>query len=920
MLEDINPALLLDHIGTAQATPLAIKDLNHRFIYVNDPFCKATGISRDSLIGKNDIELGRPKELVLGDPASGWPGLWTLDDQAVSQKALSRTTDTIPGRHANTETVRIPILNDSGDAVALMVQLFDISEVRDLKQRVASNVDALSLREGEISTMELVLASLMACQDTNTLLEQLAKTLVDRTRADCCYAATLHESGEFMEIVAASGNHSSQYLGGQFRRNEGTIGRAWSRGEAIYLTDVSTIQSIHQWPAGTQAFSLPLFVDNEAVAALTVISARESEDLAADVPLLHRICGMASMAIANTRLIDMTQQRLKGTRALAEVSQLLTVLDDITEACDTVCHILLPAMDATFARIFLLDDHGQLHSQVGWGFAQGASYRADPLHPDHVRQRIAQWCVENDQIATIGRLDEDTRESAEIYAMRAARNIGSTCCIPLKKQGRVFGAMLLYRTREMREFSEAHIDIFQAVVNQLSTSIDRIELSRELKHQAFHDRLTGMANRHQFERILDKAIVDAKHSHSTFCVLFIDLDGFKEVNDTLGHAIGDKLLAMVAARLAARLDRHSSLARMGGDEFAVILQDDAGGITTANSLLQALNAKFVIDGEMLSIGASIGIGRFPDNGDTAAHLLQSADEAMYQAKRVGKGCVCLFDESVAIAARQRNLLETQLREAINQRQFHLFYQPQVRCQDSQVVGMEALIRWIHPARGLVPPGEFIPVAERTGLINPIGSWVIDESIRQLAQWQNTPAANLRVSINIAAPQFQQDDFCDQIIHALKRHGAPANLLELEVTESVLMDDVKIVAARLQRLRDVGVRIAIDDFGTGYSSLSYLQDLPLDVLKIDRTFVNRLDAQSSKASLISTIQTLASSLGLETVAEGVELPEQLDQISRLGCDMIQGYLYSRPVPADELPATIRSINELMEQQPQLRNAS
>ncbi len=918
MLEDINPALLLDHISAAQATPLAIKDLDHRFVYVNSSFCEAIGFAREALIGKHDLELGRPKDLVLGDSISGWPGLWTLDNQVINDKTVSRTTETLPGRSTNTETVRMPLQNDRGEVVALLVQLFDISEVRELKQRVANNVNALSLREGEISTMELVLASLMACQHTNSLLEQLAKTLVDRTRADCCYAATLHESGEFMEIVAASGNHSSEYLGGQFRRNEGTIGGAWSRGEAIYLDDVSTIQSIHQWPVGTQAFSLPLFVDDEAVAAITVISSPHSADLSGDVPLLQRICGMASMAIANTRLIDVTEQRLKGTRALAEVSQILTVLDDITEACDTVCQILLPAMDGTFARIFVLDADGELKSHVGWGCAQGSCYRADALDHNHVHECIAQWCVDNDQLATIGRLEEDPRETPQVHAMRAERNVGSTCCIPLKKQGSVFGAMLMYRTREMREFSEAHIDIFQAVVNQLSTSIDRMELSGKLQHQAFHDRLTGMANRHQFEQTLNQSITRAKQSQTSFCVLFIDLDGFKEVNDTLGHAFGDKLLAMVANRLAASLDGSGTLARMGGDEFAAILHDESDGTAAANALLQALEPRFVIEGEHLSIGASIGIGRFPDNGGNAETLLQSADEAMYQAKRDGKGCVCLFDESVAIASRQRSLLETQLREAIDRQEFHLLYQPQVRCADGQVVGMEALIRWIHPSRGLVPPGEFIPVAESTGLINPLGSWVIDESIRQLAQWQNTPAAGLRVSINIAAPQFQQDDFCDQVIDALKRHSAPPELLELEVTESVLMDDVKIVASRLQRLRNVGIRIAIDDFGTGYSSLRYLQDLPLDVLKIDRTFVNSLDSKSAKASLIGTIQTLASSLGLETVAEGVELPEQLDQISRLGCDLVQGFLYSRPVTADDLPVTIYKINNLISGNEKLRN--
>lgn len=911
MLADINPALLLDQIGAAQATPLAIKDLNHRFVYVNDSFCEAVGFSRTALIGSDDLQLGRPRDVVLGDPESGWPGLWALDDQVINEQQPSRNSDSGSGRPSTTETIRIPLVNKHGKAVGLAVQLVDVSEVRELKQRIANNIDALSLREGEISTMESVLASLMACQDTNTLLEQLAKILVERTRADCCYAATLHESGEFMEIVAANGNHSSEYLCGQFRRNEGTIGRAWHRGEALYLEDVSTIQSLHKWPARTQAFSLPLFVDKEAVAALTVISDRNSKDLAVDVPLLQRICGMASMAIANTRLIDTTRQRLKGTRAVAEVSQILTSVEDITAACNTVCQILLPSLDAKLASTFLLDGDGQLHSHVSWGYANGSTHRATGWPNSAVRECIAQWCVDHDEIAAIGRLDEDPRESAAVHAMRAEKKYGSTCCVPLKKQSVVFGAIVLHRTRDMREFSEAHTDIFQAVANQLSTSIDRMELSQELQHQAFHDRLTGLPNRRQFERLLDDSIEQAKNNHGSFCVLFIDLDGFKDVNDSLGHAIGDRLLSMVAVRLSARLCKGSVLARMGGDEFAVILRDDPVGTDTASALLECLNSTFLIDREQISIGASIGIGRFPHNGVTAEPLLQSADEAMYQAKRDGKGCVCSYDESLAEASRQRLLLESQLQDAIDRQEFHLLYQPQVSSAAKRVVGMEALIRWQHPTRGLVPPNEFIPVAEASGLIIPIGAWVIDESIRQLAKWQCTSLAGLRVSINVAAPQFQLDNFCEQIIEALRRHAVPPALLELEVTESVLMDNVDVVVSRLQRLREIGVRVAIDDFGTGYSSLSYLQDLPLDVLKIDRSFINRLGGQCTKASLIDTIQTLAASLGLETVAEGVEQIEQLDHITRLGCDLVQGYFYSRPVAAKDIPATIQTIDKQLD---------
>ena len=572
MLDDIIPSQLVAQIGVAQDTPFAIKDLNHRFVYANPSFCQLLGTSAEALIGKNDLEIGRPRELVLGNPLSGWPGLWALDDQVVKQKTISRTADLTSAEQGNLETVRVPLRNADGEVTALLVQLFDVSEVRELKQRIANNVDVLSLREGEISTMESVLASLMACQDTGTLLEQLAGILVARTRADCCYAATLHESGEFMEIVAANGNHSAQYFGGQFRRGEGTIGRVWDRGASIYFKDVSVIQSIHQWPAGTQAFSLPLFVEGEAIAALTVISDTDSKDLADNVPLLERICGMASMAIANTRLIDVTQQRLRVTRALAEVSQALTTLDNVEEAYNLVCRILLPAMDAKRASILQLDESGELTPQVSWGYSHGSLTRPMVLTKELACQSIAQWCVDNDSLATIGRVEEDAREASVVHALRAENNVGSTCCIPLKHHEGVFGAMILARSRDMREFSEAHIDMFQAVVNQLSTSINRIELAAKLKHQAFHDRLTGLPNRYQLESILGEAIDEANNCQGNFYVMFVDLDGFKEVNDFNGHATGDRLLSSVAERLSSVIGERDTLVRMGGDEFAVIVR------------------------------------------------------------------------------------------------------------------------------------------------------------------------------------------------------------------------------------------------------------------------------------------------------------------------------------------------------------
>ena len=897
---------MLQQIGDAQSTAMAIKDLEHRFLYANEAFCTASGFSQQELLGKNDLELGRSEAMVLGDPSTGWPGFWALDNEALQGGCPAISIDSRAGRNRATETLRTPMRDCDGSIVALLVQLHDVSEVRDLKRRVASNLDAISVRDGEFTTIDSVLATLMACQDTNTLLAQLADVLVERTRADGACVATLQEAGELMEIVAVTGERAHELLGTTFRRNVGIMGRAWHVGESVFVEDIDKVHSLYEYRPGTQAFSIPLYVDGLAVAALNVTSNPDSPDLSNDIALLERIGGMASIAIANTHLMDGTKRSLRGTHALAEVSQILPTLDDATLACDVVCRKMLKAVAATRTSCFLLNSKGHLEPHVSWGAIHGMVNRAATMPPSLTSDCIAQWSVDNDKTALIRRLDEDARETAAVHDARARMNIGSTYCVPLKKQDQVLGAMLISRGRDQRDFSDPEIDLFKAVVNLLSTSIERMDLAHELQHQAFHDRLTSLPNRHRFELELERFIKEGYAKDEKFSVLFIDLDGFKEVNDSHGHAVGDQLLSHVAERLSGIVTEKDILARMGGDEFAAILRSDPDGHATADRLLGCLNHEFHIAKEQLNVGASIGISRFPKNGDNADMLLQSADEAMYQAKKFGKGCVYTFNESLAVESRERIRLEHQLREAIVRKEFILMYQPQVRCSDSKVVGLEALIRWQHPTRGLMAPNDFIPIAESSEIINEIGAWVIDEAVRQLALWQSTPVRNLRVCINIAAPQFQLDNFCDQVLEALDKHSAPPDLLELEVTESVVMHDVKTVVERLNRLRGAGIRIAIDDFGTGYSSLSYLQDLPLDVLKIDRTFVNRLSDKSNQISLVNTILLLAAGLGLETVAEGVELPEQQAEIKRLGCDLIQGYLYSRPVHVSEVPAIIDQI--------------
>ena len=355
---------------------------------------------------------------------------------------------------------------------------------------------------------------------------------------------------------------------------------------------------------------------------------------------------------------------------------------------------------------------------------------------------------------------------------------------------------------------------------------------------------------------------------------------------------------------------------MGGDEFALIVRDaepradgaEGEALAIARRLIHALLDPFDVHGSRLRIGTSIGVSHFPDDGHGMDELLRNADVAMYRAKAEGKGCVVAYERAHADESRRRAEVELELTDALGRDEFRLFYQPQVSCRDGRVSALEALIRWEHPTRGLLAPDAFVPIAEQAGLIDAIGDWVIEEAARQWRAWRDEEVADVRIAVNVAASQFRQPRFADGVLARLRRHGVPPERLELEVTESVFMQDVELVAAELERLRAVGVRIAVDDFGTGYSSLRYLQELPLDALKIDRAFVAPLGERTDRVSLAGTVQLLAAGLGLESVAEGVESAAQLAAVSELGCDLVQGYHFSPPVPAANVPACIRTIDE------------
>lgn len=444
--------------------------------------------------------------------------------------------------------------------------------------------------------------------------------------------------------------------------------------------------------------------------------------------------------------------------------------------------------------------------------------------------------------------------------------------------------LLVARMRKLVKNAEAHLD-----------------------YLAHIDPITGLPNRHAFNERLAFALARVDRQGGSAGLLLLDLDNFKIVNDTLGHHSGDILLRVVARRLLECLRSGDVLCRIGGDEFAVILETTGptDGEGVAERILSALTAPFDVDVHEIYVTASVGISRYPEDARDLETLTRNADTAMYQAKGKGKNAFERFRPELDQRVQKRLSLENSLRKAVERGELMLYYQPQVSLKDGRLVGLEALLRWKHPDVGLISPAEFIPVAEDSGLIVPIGRWVLRTACRQVATWRDAGLGPINVSVNLSVRQTRDPHLLHDILDVLRETGVRPGQLELEITESVLMDNVNVNVDLLTRLRYEGIRLAIDDFGTGYSSMAYLKRFPIDQVKIDRTFVRDIPGNGDDEAITSAIIAMAHNLGLSVVAEGVETAAQLDFLRGAGCDIMQGYYFAEPRPADQVTAFLTS---------------
>ena len=460
------------------------------------------------------------------------------------------------------------------------------------------------------------------------------------------------------------------------------------------------------------------------------------------------------------------------------------------------------------------------------------------------------------------------------------------------------GSLVWFETTS-RSVRDALTGKIREIVGVSRDVTERKRVEEQIEYQAYHDALTGLPNRRLFRDRLTVALAHARRLKNPLAVMFLDLDRFKVVNDTLGHSTGDELLKAIAARLQASLREEDSIARMGGDEFTVLLADlktpdDAAKI--ALKVLETVALPLQIDGTELFITTSIGIALFPSDGDTAEMLLANADHAMYRAKDAGRNSYQMFTPAMNSRALERLSLENDLRHALERGELELHYQPQINIVSGRVMGVEALLRWNRPGFGLVSPMDFIPIAEETRLIVPIGEWVLREACRQAKAWQGDRPSGFRMAVNLSPRQFQHSDLPQVIASALELSGLAPGDLELEITESLAMQNTSRTISTLHRLREMGVQIAIDDFGTGHSSLNYLRSFPIDSVKIDQEFVQEIEASAPDRAIVSAVIGMARGLRLRVTAEGVETDHQLAFLREQGCEEVQGFLFGEPVPA------------------------
>jgi diguanylate cyclase (GGDEF)-like protein len=607
-----------------------------------------------------------------------------------------------------------------------------------------------------------------------------------------------------------------------------------------------------------------------------------------DARLLEGLARLLEILLGLERRRILLEQLTSVQEAISRRAPLQEVFDTIVHAASELVGVEMAAI-----RVADSDDPARMSTPAVIG------------HPDDLVEALRYGPVRAGATAAAperGRLVvvDDYQNAPGARPEAVAYGVTTSMAVPLREHGTVIGSLVVSSREQGRRFSPVDQEMIAAFAEQASLALAAARTGETMRH-ALTDPLTGLANRALFMDRLEHALARAARRGSAVSVIFIDLDRFKLVNDTLGHAEGDALLVGVAERIRNCLRRAETPARLGGDEFAVLLEeasDEVAAAHVADRIAEALREPFTLGDREVFATASVGIA--VGTVEDAETLLRNADIAMYRAKGRGKDRYEIFEPEMHAEVMDRLALESELRHAVANDELELHFQPVLKLESREPLGVEALVRWRHPERGLLPPGLFIPLAEESGLILPVGRWVLNEACRQGAAWQAV-APGVQVAVNLSAWQLEQPDIVEEVAAVIERWQLPPRTLVLELTETLLMHDTESTLEKLQALKELDVRIAIDDFGTGYSSLQYLQRFPIDVLKIPKPFVDELADEKSSGVLVSMILDLCRRMNLGTVAEGIETVEQATRLRDLGCRWGQGFLFAKPMPVEDLLA-------------------
>ncbi len=614
--------------------------------------------------------------------------------------------------------------------------------------------------------------------------------------------------------------------------------------------------------------------------------------------------------ITDQKLIEKQLERQSGAQAaVARLGELALGGTPISELLEEACQTTAVALGIDAVLVSQAADDGRsLELRAEYGWISDENLRHDLEVEPH---SAADAALLTGKPVLVQSWDEE----AQLKPSQPMVVSGIKSSISVRIEGSshpwgMFGAF----SRRPSAFTEHDVNFVVAVANILADAIERQDAEDALEHRALHDVLTGLPNRSLFTDRLEQALERVRrHPGSLAAILFIDVDHFKQVNDSLGHQAGDDLLINVATRLREAVRPTDTVARFGGDEFGLLLEEIAServAIATAERIAASFARPFVLDSGSQFVTASIGIA-LADGHQEADALLRDADAAMYRAKQRGRARYDVFDDDLRMRALARGRTENELRRALDFHELRLVYQPVVDLKEEHITGVEALLRWDHPQRGLVMPGEFIAVAEESGMIERIGQWVLEEALREAARWEQTRPddAPLRVGVNVSMQQLQNPRFPDSVADAIRTAGIEAQTLALELDESVLRDEAEQMRSTLRLLKRIGVRLAVHDFGTGDSSLRQLAALPIDTIKVERRFVAALGTEDATSPIAQAVIATGSALGLRVIGAGAESREQVEHLRRLGCTDVQGFLYAEPVPASEISALLAAGGEL-----------